>query len=141
MSRLPSDHDSVETYRAVVVRRGGTRQPAVLLPDNCEDTCGLVVRLYLGGDVYHARSTNTSRGVLLRGAYDNRRLARTPAEGQNRLVSWLNDHALEFDDPLDLDVIDDTEQLGLRLPGDRVVYDAPSGPTDSLADIARNLDG
>lgn len=141
MSRLPSDHDEIETHRAVVVRRGGTRRPAVRLPGEFNQMCGLMIRLYLSGDVYYTQPVKTTRGALFRGAYDNRRLARTPDEGENRLVSWLNDHTLEFDDPLDCDVIEDNDQLGLRLPGERVVYDAPSGPADSLADIARDLDG
>jgi hypothetical protein len=33
------------------------------------------------------------------------------------------------------------ELYGLRIPGERAVYEATRGPPSSLADIARNLDG
>lgn len=141
MSRLPSDHDSIDTHRAVVSRSGSTRRLVVSLPDDRELPVEKTVRLYLGGDEYHARPEEKSNGPILRGAFDNRRLARTPTEGVNRLSAWLDTHALEPSDPLDLDVIGDDDRLGLRLPGSRVIYDAPPGPSDSLADIANDLDG
>ncbi|ESS11944.1 MAG: hypothetical protein A07HR60_01283 [uncultured archaeon A07HR60] len=141
MSRLPSDHDSIDTHRAVVTRSGSTRRLVVSLPADSRLPTETTVRLYLGGDEYHVCPDESSNGPILRGAFDNRRLARTPGEGANRLAAWLNTHALEPDDPLDLDVIGEDDRLGLRLPGSRVVYDAPPGPSDSLADIANDLDG
>jgi len=139
--RVPSDHESVRTLRAAVARSGGTRRPCLRLPDGLDVADGDVIRLVIDRTECYARVRADSTGRLLRGAYENRRLARTPGEGANRLVEWLHDHDAEPDDALEFDVVRPGELFGVRRPGERTVYEAASGPPSSLADIARDLDG
>lgn len=155
MARLPSDDESVASVRVHVARSGGTRRPCVRLPDDGDldryvesgacDALGLsdgdLVRLVLDREEYHARVERDANGRLLRGAFHNRRLARTPGEGENHLVAWLTENGREEDDPLLLDVVVAGDLYGLRLPGERTVYTAQRGPKSSLADIAEDLDG
>ena len=139
--RLPSDHASVRTERAVVARSGGTSRPCLRLSDAFTLESGDLIRLVLDGDEYHARVQADSSGTLLRGAYDLRSEARNPGRAENRLVEWLEDHGREPDDALDIDELEAGERYGLRLPGQRVVYTDTSSPGGSLQDIANDLDG
>lgn len=138
--RVPSDHDSVTTYRATIARSGGTTRPCLRLPAEVtavED--GDTIRLSLGGELAHARVTADSSGLLLRGAYDNKRLARTPGEGTNRLVEWCEEHGRDPGSAVELDELDAGFCYGLRDPGERTVYTVPNRPNESLADIAEKF--
>lgn len=137
--RVPSDHDSVTTFRASIARSGGTRRPCLRLPDDAAVAEGDVVRLLLDGATTFARVRADSRGRLLRGSYDNERLAREPRDGENRLVEWCERHDRGPDDAVELDELDPGYCYGLREPGDRVVYDVPARPNESLRDIASSL--
>lgn len=155
MARIPSDDESIAAVRVSVARSGGTRKPCVRLPndgeldrrvesgsaDRLEVADGDLVRLIVDRETHYARIVSDASGRLIRGTYDNRRLARTPGEGENRLVAWLREHGREEGDPLLLDVVEPGDAYGLRLPGERAVYDVDAGPSGSLADIARDLDG
>ncbi|MGZ0748307.1 DUF7112 family protein [Haloparvum sp. AD34] len=155
MARLPSDDPSLASVRVRVARSGGTRRPCVRLPADGEladrlesssrETLDVeasdLIRVIIDRDEYHARVDADTQGRLLRGAFDNRRLARTSGEGENRLVEWLTAHGREEGDALLLDVVAPGDAYGLRLPGERTVYDVDAGPRDSLADIARDVDG
>ena len=101
---------------------------------------GDLIRVAFDETEYHARVAADSRGRLLRGAYDNRRLAREAGGGTNRLVEWLDANDREPGDSVVLDVVVPGELYGLRVPGERTVYDAARGPRSSLADIARDVD-
>jgi len=139
--RLPSDHASVRTERAAVARSGGTRRPCVRLSDSLDLDNGDLIRLVLDGDKCHARVQGDGSGPLLRGAYDLRSEATEPGRAENRLVEWLTANDREPDDALDLDVLEPGERYGLRLPGERVVYEDTASPDSSLQDIANDLDG
>jgi hypothetical protein len=76
---------------------------------------------------------------VIRGAYDNKRLARTPGEGENRLVEWCHDHDRGPGDAVELDELDDGYQFGLRVPGVRTVYRITQRPNDSLSSIAEKF--
>ena len=155
MPRVPSDDESVASVRATLARSGGTRRLCVRLPDDDEidsrldsGTCsslgvssGDLVRATIDRVTYHVRVEADSRGRLLRGAFENRRLARTPGEGENRLVEWIDANGGEEGDVVVLDVLSSGESYGLRFPGDRAVYDVQRGPRASLADIASDVDG
>ena len=155
MPRVPSDGEDVASVRVTLARSGGTRRPCVRLPDDdaldgrvesgeCDAlgvSAGDVVRVAFDRDEYHARVAADSTGRLLRGAFDNRRLAREAADGANRLVEWLDANGREPDDSVVLDVVVPGDLYGLRIPGERTVYDANRGPRSSLADIARDVDG
>ena len=155
MPRVPSDGEDVSSVRVSLARSGGTRRPCVRLPEDDEldgrvesgDPDGLgvsagdVIRVAFDRDEHYARVVGDSAGRLLRGAFDNRRLAREPGEGENRLVEWLDANGREPGDSVVLDVVVPGELYGLRIPGERTVYDANRGPRSSLADIARDVDG
>jgi hypothetical protein len=154
MPRVPSDGEDVASIRVSLARSGGTRRPCVRLPDDDaldgrveSGTCdalgvsrGDLIRVAFDETEYHARIAADSRGRLLRGAYDNRRLAREAGEGTNRLVGWLDANDREPGESVVLDVVVSGELYGLRVPGERTVYDAARGPRSSLADIARDVD-
>ncbi|OSP10620.1 hypothetical protein B9H04_02545 [Halorubrum ezzemoulense DSM 17463] len=155
MPRVPSDGEDVSSVRVSLARSGGTRRPCVRLPDDdaldgrvASGACdapgvsqGDLIRVATGRDEYHARVAADSRGRLLRGAFDNRRLARESGEGTNRLVEWRDANGREPGESVVLDVVVSGELYGLRIPGERTVYDADRGPRSSLADIARDVDG
>jgi hypothetical protein len=137
--RVPSDHSSVTNLRASLARSGGTRRPCLRLPDEAAVEEGDIVRLLLDGETTHARVVADARGLLFRGAYDNKRLIRNPREGENRLVEWCDEHDCAPDDAVELDELDPGFCYGLREPGDRLVYDVPARPEQSLQDIASSL--
>lgn len=138
--RVPHDHPSVSTVRAEFVRSGGTRLPCLRLPGAITVEDSDVLGLVLDGTRYYARVVTDSTGPLLRGAYDNRRIAREPSDGTNRLLEWADDHDCEPGTAVDLDEIEAGFLYGLRDPGSTAVYEATRGPEQSLADIARDLD-
>ena len=137
--RVPSDSPSVETFGASLARSGGTRKPCLRLPADADLAAGDFFRLALDGREYHARADEDSKGLLVRGAYDNKRLARTPGEGENRLVEWCRDADRGPGDAVDLDEVDPGYLYGLRVPGKRSVYRVTRKPDDSLASIAESL--
>jgi len=137
--RIPSDHASVTGLRATIARSGGTRRPCLRLPDDVAVDEGDILRLLLDGATTHARVVSDSTGLLVRGAYDNERLAREPREGENRLVAWCGDHDRDPGDAVELDELDPGFCYGLREPGERVVYDVPGRPDQSLRDIASSF--
>lgn len=155
MPRVPSDDGSVASVRVDLVRSGGTRRPCVRLPDDdalegrvesgsCTSLSladGDLVRVVIDREEYHARVVADTTGRSIRGAFDSRRLARTPGDGENRLTEWLAEHGRKPGDSVVLDVVVPGDQYGLRIPGERTVYDARRGPRSSLADIAEDLDG
>ncbi len=141
--RLPSDSDAIVTHRAELIRLGGTRTQCLRLPDAVGDDIdeGDRLTLIFGGDEYYSLVESDARGQVVRGAFDNRRLARTPTEGTNRLGQWLRELRRETGNSVEIDVVVAGEQYGLRAPGERAVYTVKQGPRDSLASIAEQLDG
>lgn len=154
--RLPSDHASVRTVRGRIERSGGMRRPCLRLPADIDVAPGDYVRVVLDGDQYHARVRDDSDGVVIRGAYDNRRLARDPesdvrdaAAGEsgadpqvatNRLVEWFEGADLSYDSAVEVDEVVPGFLYGVRVPGARTVYAVPREPDDSLSSIAERLD-
>ncbi|WP_435145497.1 DUF7112 family protein [Halobaculum sp. P14] len=140
--RIASDADSVDTYRAHLARSGGTRLPCLRVPDDAAVADGDEIRLVLDGDERHAEVTADSSGLVVRGAYDNRRLLRERGgDADNRLVEWCRDHDREPGDAVDLDEVDPGYLYGLRVPGDRVVYTVRGRPDENLQRIADSLLG
>jgi hypothetical protein len=139
--RVPSDHASVTTYRATIARSGGTRRPCLRLPDEADVEAGEFVRLLLDGTHTHARVDEDASGRFVRGAYDNKRLARNPGEGENRLDEWCEETGRGPGSAVELDEIDAGFCYGLREPGVRTVYRVPKRPNQSLADIAERFGG
>jgi len=139
--RVASDGEAVTTYRARLARSGGTRRPCLRLPDDAAVEGGDLIRLVLDGDEYHARVASDADGALVRGAYDNRRLARADGEGTNRLVEWVRSVDRETGRSVDLDEVTPGYLYGVRVPGRRTVYSVTRQPDSSLSSIAEGLDG
>lgn len=133
--------DVVDTVRATLARAGRTDRPKVALPDDDRDRfpAGEVVRVVLDGTTRHARVERALDDSLeLRGAYANARQARE-GDGDNHLLAWAEASGLEFGRTVQVDVVDEGAIYGLRAPGERAVYSVPSGPDESLADIAEDV--
>ncbi len=142
--------DAVTSHRARLVRSGGTRLPAVAVPEAAGVAVGDRIRLVLDGSVRHARIERGGDGPVVRGAYDTggdlavidgRDDSVSPADVPNRLVEWCRDHDRERGDAVALDEIDAGFHYGLRAPGERAVYGILGRPDRGLQDIARDLDG
>lgn len=100
-----------------------------------------VVHIVLSGQQYHARIEQDFDGIPeIRAARDNARLARE-GDGENRLHEWFEAIDLGFDRSVHVDVIEPDHLYGVRLPGERAVYTDIPEPKDSLADIARDIEG
>jgi len=138
--RVASDGEAVTTHRARLARSGGTRRPCLRLPDEVTLDAGDLIRLVLDGDEYHARVEADAKGRLIRGAFDNRRLARADAEGENRLVEWVRGVDREAGQSVDVDEVTPGFFYGVRVPGKRAVYAVTRQPDTSLSAIAEGLD-
>jgi hypothetical protein len=148
--RIASDAPTVETHRAHLTRSGGTRLPALDVPAEASLSGGEQIRLVLDGHQYHARVERGAAGPVIRGAYDTASDLRivdgedghvSPGDLTNRLVEWSRTVGREPDDAVDFDEIDPGYHYGVRVPGERAVYELLQRPDSGLQDIARNLDG
>lgn len=138
--RVASDGDGVTAYRARVARSGGTRRPCLRLPKAVDLGENDVIRLVLDGTECHAPVVTDADGRLLRGAYDNRRLARTDGEGENRLVAWLHGVDRGPGESVEFDEVTPGYLYGVRVPGNRAIYEVTRRPDPSLSSIAEDLE-
>lgn len=142
-ARVPSDHGSIETFRATVESVGRTDRPKVVLPEEAgrDLDADEVVRLVVDDRTYHTRvDTDLEGGRELRGAFRSPTLARDPDAGEDHLPDWLDDTGIEAGSSVLVDVVTAGFQYGLREPGARAVYEVADQPDDGLASIARDLD-
>ena len=139
--RVGSDHPSVTTIRGELVRRGGTRRPAVEVPAAERDALPAsgTVRLVVDGRQRHAPVGERGGTRALFGAYGNARRARE-RDGEDLLADWIDDRELEFGRSVLVDVVEPGEVYGLRVPGEEAVYEVARGPADSLRGIAEDLE-
>ena len=142
-TRLPSDSDAIDSHRATIVRRGGSRTPCLELPPAVAEVVAVDdhLTIVIDGAEQHATVSGDNTGPLLYGAYETRKQARTTGAGPNRLGEWLRALDREIGDSVICDVIVDGERYGLRAPGARAVYTVKHEPRDSLQSIAESLDG
>lgn len=142
MSRIASDHPTVETLDGRLDRQAGTgRRRAAFDADPAIPT-GEVVRLSLDGDWVWTRFERSREEILLQRAYDMPDAIRNPAsrsDRTNRFAEWVEGAGLEEGRTVHVDVIEPAYAFGLRGPGEREVYEDVESPSDSLADIARDL--
>ena len=137
---IPSDHDAVDSFRVELAGVGRTGRAQLPLPAEATCAVGDIVELTVGGESSYAEVDSTLDGEpAIRGAFANRRLARTEA-GEDRLRTWLDDQGYGPGSTLVFDIVTEGYGYGLRAPGNRVVYEASEPPDSSLADIARSLD-
>lgn len=153
--RVRSDHPSIPTLRGRLVRRGGTRRPAVAVSaddgggdadEAANDDAGRpplpaggTIRLVIDGAERRAPVVERGEDRLVAGAYDDPRRARE-RDGSDRLAEWVETRAIEFGRTVLVDVVEPGEAYGLRLPGEEAVYEVDRGPTDSLRRIAEDLE-
>ena len=138
---VPADHPSVDTVRAHLRRYGPGLRLLVPADERERFAVGTVVRVLLDGSVRHARAQESADGApFFPGAYDTPDRARDPS-GTDRLQAWADERGLTADDPVLVDVLTAGERYGLREPGESVTYPDRRQRDDSLADIARDLDG
>jgi hypothetical protein len=142
--RISSDHSSLTTVRATLVRSGGLDRPKVEIPADDADhfPSDELVRVVADDTEYRARieSPLAADGREVRGLYETPRVARNPGEGENHLQTWLDGTDVEFGQSVLVDVIEAGFKYGLREPGERAFYEATESPDDSLTDIAEQLD-
>ncbi|WP_115862460.1 DUF7112 family protein [Halorussus litoreus] len=143
--RISSDHASLPTVRATLVRSGALDRPKVEIPadDSGQFPADELVRVVADDTEYRARieSPLAADGREIRGLYETPRLARNPDEGENLLGEWVEATGVEFGQSVLVDVIEPGFKYGLREPGQRAFYDATESPDGDLADIAEQLDG
>lgn len=138
--RIPSDHDTVSTHRVSLSSVGRTSRVQVSLPDGLSCEPFDVVSLSLSGRNYHSQLQRAVSGdLVVRGAFDNRRLAKADG-GDNRFQEWVTDAGRGPGDSLELDVLREGFAYGLRVPGERVIYEPPEPQRSSLTDIAESLE-
>jgi hypothetical protein len=137
--RVAADNPSVGTVRATLAAAGAIGRPRIALPEDRDEAFPVddVVRLVLDGRTRFARVDRALDGGLeIRGAYDNRRLARE-ADGENRLVEWAEREGVDVGRSVLVDVVEAGELYGVRRPGTDAVYELPeTNRDDSLAAIA-----
>lgn len=136
---IPSDHDAIESHRITLDGVGRTSRLQLPLPQALPIGEGEFIRVLVDGHSAHTRvaSTLDSRPAI-RGAYANKRMARTQ-EGEDLLGDWLSENGYSAGDTIVLDDVTEGYAVGVRQPGERVVYDPPTAPTDSLSDIAESF--
>lgn len=139
--RVRSDNPAVRTVRGTLVRRGGTRRPAVALPADDREVLPSdgPVRLVVAGTERRAPIARDGTRRLLAGAYDNARLARERS-GPDRLAEWIAERSVDFGRSVLVDVVEPRALYGLRLPGEVAVYEAEGGPGEGLRRIAEDLE-
>ncbi|ERG89519.1 MAG: hypothetical protein J07HX5_01684 [halophilic archaeon J07HX5] len=144
MSRIPSDHATVTSHPLAIDQVGRTSRLQVPLDPVAplELTPGAVLSLSLSGTQRYAQLTQTLAGApALRSAFQTRRLARVeePTTEDNRLTDWINGADLVAGNRVVFDVLAAGHAYGLRVPGERVVYDPPARPDPDLSDIAEKF--
>lgn len=138
--RVPSDHATVESQRVHLSSIGASSRLQIALPDSITATPEEICSLALDGDQYFTRVSETLTGdPAIRAAYQNRRQTRQ-GDGTNVFRDWLDTIDVTAGDPLVLDVLETGDVFGLREPGERVVYEPPEPPDDSLASIAESIE-
>ena len=142
--QVPSDHPTITTVNASLVRSGGTARPRIDIPDEEGDRFaeGEVVQLVVDGQEYRTvvERAFSGDGFQIRGAYDTPEMARNPGEGPNHLIDWFEESSLSFGRTVLIDVVTEGFKYGLREPGERAVYEATEAPDESLASIAKQLE-
>ncbi|PSP75046.1 hypothetical protein BRC81_16295 [Halobacteriales archaeon QS_1_68_20] len=144
MDRLASDHPSVHTVDATLVRAGRTDRPRVAIPGGAADRfpADEVVRLVVDGDELFSpvAAELTGDGLELRGAFETPEAAREPGDGTDHLPDWREAAGVPFGNTVHVDVVEDGYKYGLRAPGERAVY-TTGRPDEGLQDIADDLLG
>lgn len=141
VDRVASDHPSITTVRATVVRHGG-RNRRLELPPSATDLLGDRGEIEVIVDerrrVGRCRTVADTPAIV--GLYDTNAAAAGDIEGENRLTSTLSAMDRPIGSSVLVDAIDPGRRVGLRPPGQRAIYDAVRTRESSLDAIARDLE-
>jgi hypothetical protein len=136
---IPSDHPAVDSYRVELSAVGSTTRAQLPLPPELDCEEGDFVRLVVADQQTHTRVVSSLAGErAIQAAYANKQLARTDG-GTDLLGKWLDSAGFGPGSTLVIDVLTPEYAYGLRVPGERVVYDPVEKPDSSLSDIAESL--
>ncbi|WP_121741724.1 DUF7112 family protein [Natronorubrum halophilum] len=140
--RISSDHPSVRTVRSTCTETATGVRLEVPADDRDAFPTDEVVRIILDGDELFARVERALTGddLSIPGVYETPDQARDPTGATDRLATWVDDHDVSMSGSVLVDVIEPEFLYGLRSPGETTYYDAREPPSDSLSDIAKNVE-
>ncbi|MEY7848763.1 hypothetical protein AB7C87_06110 [Natrarchaeobius sp. A-rgal3] len=140
--RISSDHPSVRTVRATCTETTTGVRLDVPTGDRDAFPADDVVRIVVDRDRLFGRAERALTGddLTINGIYETPDSARSPAGDVDRLAAWVDDSAVRVGGSVLIDVVEPEFLYGLREPGETVYYDAVEPPSDSLSEIARNLE-
>ncbi|SDK85370.1 DUF7112 family protein [Natronorubrum texcoconense] len=140
--RISSDHPSVQTVRSTCTETATGVRLEVPADERDAFPTDEVVRIVLDGDELFGRVERALTGddLSIPAIYETPDQARDPSGAPDRLVDWADDHGVAAGGSVLVDVIEPEFLYGLRAPGETVYYDAHEPPSDSLTDIAKDLE-
>lgn len=140
--RIASDHPSVQTVRSTCVETATGVRLEVPADDRDAFPTDEVVRIVLDGDELFGPVERALTGddLSIPGVYETPDEARDPTGATDRLAAWVDDRSVSMGGSVLVDVIEPEFLYGLRKPGETVYYDAHEPPSDSLSDIANDLE-
>lgn len=140
--RIASDHPSVETVRSTCTETATGVKLEVPADERGAFPTDEVVRVALDGEELFARVERALTGdeLSIPGVYETPDQARDPSGATDRLTEWTTDHDVSGGGSVLIDVVEPEFLYGLRAPGKTAYYDAREPPSDSLSEIAKDLE-
>ena|SRR6056297_1737472 len=140
--RIASDHSSVETVRATCTETATGVKLEVPADDRDAFPTDEVVRVVLDGEELFANIERALTGddLSIPGVYETPDGARDPSGESDRLSAWVDNHSIAAGGSVLIDVVEPDFLYGLRAPGETAYYDAREPPSDSLNEIAKDLE-
>lgn len=140
--RLASDHSSIRTVRATLSETPTGVSIEIPGDDRNAFPAESVVRVDLDGRERFAAIERALTGsdLFVHGIYATPDGARDPRGEADLLPEWVDEHDVRTGGSILLDVVEPDFYYGLRSPGETNYYDAVEAPSESLANIARELE-
>ncbi|MDS0476491.1 hypothetical protein [Natrinema sp. 1APR25-10V2] len=140
--RIASDHPSVQTVRSTCTETATGVKLEVPAEDRDAFTTDEVVRVVVGGEELFARVERALTGdeLAVPGVYETPDQARDPSGATDRLREWIDEADVPMGGSVLIDVVEPEFLYGLRAPGETAFYDAREPPSDSLSEIAKDLE-
>jgi len=140
--RIASDHPSVETVRSTCTETATGVKLAVPADDRDVFPADEVVRVVLDGEELfaHVQRALTGDELSIPGVYETPDSARDPSGATDRLTAWTDDHNVSTGGSVLIDVVEPDFLYGLRAPGETSYYNAREPPSESLSEIAKDLE-
>ncbi|WP_408957123.1 hypothetical protein [Natrinema sp. 74] len=140
--RIASDHPSVQTVRSTCTETATGVKLEVPAEDRDAFTTDEVVRVVVEGEELFARVERALTGdeLAVPGVYETPDQARDPSGATDRLSEWIDEIGVPAGGSVLIDVVEPEFLYGLRAPGETAFYDAREPPSDSLSEIAKDLE-